>query len=226
MWKLRQVLSFSLIVFTVAVYVVLDWGELRQLKSQPVAAQPAEMQTVAEQVYQQLPDLPQENQYISKQTKTIAADSTLVKRLITYHTLVKGRSPVYRLDWKITLADYLGLNDWLNAKTYPGHGFLKSNPMEGDRKAIQQLNRQQREALIQALVSLHSDSQQTTAPVPATTTSKTTEVQTVEPQLQPLPQSDGAKLLKPAAIPQPSPQPQSDQPTGKARLLLPLDANQ
>lgn len=218
MWKLRQVFSFSLILFTVAAYVILDLGE-PQFRSQPAVAQSAEAQEVADQVYQQLPDLPQENQYISKQTKKAATDNTLVKRLITYHTLVKGRSPIYRLDWKITLADYLGLNDWLDAKAYPGHGFLKSSAMEGDRKVIQQLNRQQRDALIQTLVNLYTGTTQQAAPAPVAPTPKTAEVQPVEPQLQPLPQFGGAKLLQP-------PTSQHSPPTGKARLLLPLDSNQ
>jgi hypothetical protein len=107
---------------------------------------------VASEIYQVLPNLPLENQYIRKETNKVAADSTLIERFIQYHTNVKGRSPGFRMDWKMSLADYLGVNDYLTEITYPGHAFLKTSPMKGDRAAIQALSRQQREALIQSLV--------------------------------------------------------------------------
>jgi hypothetical protein len=104
-------------------------------------------------VYEQLPDLPQENQYISKETGKVAPENTLVGRLIRYHLYVKGRPPIYRLDWKITLAEYLGLTGALETSDYPGANQLKKNPAEGDIAAIRQLNRAQRDALVQALVN-------------------------------------------------------------------------
>jgi hypothetical protein len=104
-------------------------------------------------VYEQLPDLPRENQYINKETGKVATEDTLVGRLIRYHLYVKGRPPFYRLDWKLTLADYLGLSGLLNGSEYPGAAKLKSNPVEGDVAAIRKLNRAQRDALVQALVN-------------------------------------------------------------------------
>ena len=65
----------------------------------------------AQQIYAQLPDLPLENQYIDQETGDRDEANTLVRRLIVYHLLVKGRPPFYRLDWKLTLADYLGANE-------------------------------------------------------------------------------------------------------------------
>lgn len=108
---------------------------------------------VAKQVYQRLPDFPQENQYVSKETGKVATDNTLANRLIRYHIYVKNRPPIYRLDWKMTLADYLGANEYLREAVYPGYDTLQKNPMEGDRTAINRLNRSQREALINVLVT-------------------------------------------------------------------------
>lgn len=104
-------------------------------------------------VYEQLPDFPRENQYVSKETGKVATEDTLVSRLIRYHLYVKGRPALYRLDWKITLADYLGLTGALETGEYPGAAKLKKNPAEGDVAAIRQLNRAQRDALVQALVN-------------------------------------------------------------------------
>ncbi len=109
-----------------------------------------------QQVYEQVPDLPKENQYISKETGKIAENNTLVSRLIQYHVYLKGRAPNYRLDWKLTLADYLNANEVMYDSSYPGHDTLKKNPFEGDRTAIRRLTRKQRNALVQALVNAYS----------------------------------------------------------------------
>ncbi|MGI0489983.1 hypothetical protein ACN4EK_31625 [Pantanalinema rosaneae CENA516] len=107
---------------------------------------------VWQQIYQQIPDLPRENQYVSKETKQVATDNTLVGRFIRYHLYSKGRSPFYRLDWKLSLADYLGVNERIEEADYPSRATLNQNPMEGDIAAINRLTRAQREALVQALV--------------------------------------------------------------------------
>jgi hypothetical protein len=104
-------------------------------------------------VYDQLPDLPRENQYVSKETGKTATEDTLIGRFIRYHLYVKGRPPFYRLDWKLTLADYLGLTGALDVSEYPGAAKLKKNPIEGDVAAIRKLNRAERDALVQALVN-------------------------------------------------------------------------
>ena len=105
-------------------------------------------------VYQTIPDLPLENHYVSQETGEIDTENTLVSRLIRYHLYVKGRPPNYRFDWKLTLADYLGINDYLQSSVYPGNDSLKENPMDGDREAIKTLARSQREALVNRLVDI------------------------------------------------------------------------
>ena len=70
-------------------------------------AQFPQPELLAPQVYEKLPDFPLENQYRFRQRKGVATNNTLIKRLIQYHNLNRGRSPEFRLDWKITLADYL-----------------------------------------------------------------------------------------------------------------------
>nr|WP_315874475.1 hypothetical protein [Leptodesmis sichuanensis] len=104
-------------------------------------------------VYEQLPDFPKENQYINKETKKVAEDDTLVGRLIRYHLYVKGRIPFYRLDWKLTLADYLEISGRMDENNYPSGNKLNKNPAAGDIAAIQKLNLAQRNALVQALVN-------------------------------------------------------------------------
>ncbi|MDY7008186.1 MAG: hypothetical protein SWX82_30710 [Cyanobacteriota bacterium] len=107
-------------------------------------------------VYEKIPDLPLENNYISQETGEVDIEETLVSRLIRYHLYVKGRAPNYRFDWKLTLADYLGANDYLQSSVYPGNNSLTENPMEGDRQAIQSLTRSQRETLVNRLVNIFS----------------------------------------------------------------------
>ncbi|MEH2423836.1 MAG: hypothetical protein V7K48_23895 [Nostoc sp.] len=147
---------------------------------------------VWQQVYQQLPDLPRENKYISKENGKVAENNTLVTRLIKYHIYTKGRAPIYRLDWKLTLADYLGANEIIYDTTYPGNDSLRENPLEGDRKAITHLTRSQRDALVQVLVNIFNPttSQNTLSPNPNTTPSPSG---STTPQA---PQRGGAELLK------------------------------
>ncbi|MEH1901526.1 MAG: hypothetical protein V7L04_08945 [Nostoc sp.] len=142
-------------------------------------------------VYQQLPDFPRENKYISKENGKVAENNTLVSRLIRYHVYTKGRAPIYRLDWKLTLADYLGANEIMYDTSYPGNDSLRENPIEGDRKAITHLTRSQRDALVQVLVNIFNPtSQKTQSPSPNITPNPTT---STPPQP---PQRGGAELLR------------------------------
>ncbi|MBC1223143.1 hypothetical protein GNF10_26405 [Nostoc sp. UCD121] len=158
---------------------------------QPAYAQRITPSDVWQLVYQQLPDLPRENKYISKENGKVAENSTLANRLIRYHIYTKGRAPVYRLDWKLTLADYLGANEIMYDNTYPGYDSLRENPMEGDRKAITRLTRSQRDALVQVLVNIFNPtSQNTQSPKPNTAPNPSTST-TPQPS-----QRGGAELLK------------------------------
>jgi hypothetical protein len=151
---------------------------------------------VAPQVYKHLPDLPQENHYVNKETGKVDSDNTLVKRLIRYHIYVKGRPPIYRLDWKLTMADYLGANEHMEQSQYPGADNLQQNPIEGDRAAISRLNRTQRDALVQVLVNIFNPKSSNPTPAPSAAT---------QPRATP----------KPSATSPASPQP------GAAHLLMP-----
>jgi hypothetical protein len=160
--------------------------------------QPAYAQTVSrtdawQQVYQQLPDFPRENQYVSKESGKVVENNTLVSRMILYHSYVKGRAPNYRLDWKLTLADYLGVNEVMYDTTYPGNDVLRKNPFDGDRAVIARLNRRQRDALVQALVNTFSSQSQkipTSVPNTSPPSGETT------PNPRQTPQPGGAQLLK------------------------------
>jgi hypothetical protein len=210
-------LTTGMICLPVATFLV---GLSPKLALSQVSTSP---KIVASEIYQALPGLPLENQYIRKETNKAAVDSTLVERFIQYHTNVKGRSPGFRMDWKMSLADYLGVNDYLTEINYPGHAFLKTSPMKGDRAAIQALSRQQREALIQALVDHYAGGAQTAEAVPPTPSpqpkapSIPPSVVPTTPQLKPIPRPGDAKLLAPPSTPKSDVLPRP----GDAQLLMP-----
>ena len=159
----------------------------------PANAQIVRTENVWQQVYQRLPDLPRENQYISKETGKAATENTLVSRLIRYHVYVKSRPPNYRLDWKLTLADYLGANELIVESVYPGYDSLRKNPLEGDRAAVSRMNRAQRDALVQVLVSFFGGNAQNATTPPPSTSSPAPQA---TPQRRQLPQPGDAQLLK------------------------------
>ncbi|WP_066424374.1 hypothetical protein [Anabaena sp. 4-3] len=128
------------------------------LSIQPAQAQRISPSDVWQLVYQQLPDLPKENQYISRESGKVAENNTLASRLIRYHIYIKERAPNYRLDWKLTLADYLDANEVMYENTYPGNDTLRQNPLAGDRATIKRLTRQQRNALAQVLTNIFNPS--------------------------------------------------------------------
>jgi hypothetical protein len=153
---------------------------------------------VAKFVYQRVPTLALENQYIRTETNKQAVESTLVSRLVQYHNSIKGRSPQYRLDWKITLADYLGLNEVIQPETYPGNAFLKQNPLESDRASIQKLTLSQRSALVQALADAFAGSPTASGTIdpPATPTTSPS-----APKAKPKPTPVYRPTLNPLALP-------------------------
>lgn len=156
MGQWRQRLPLGLIAIAAAIAVVASGEQSPWFSIPPATAQLVRYQEAGERLYQRLPDFPLANQYISQRTGKVVPSNTLASRLIYYHVYLKGRSPIYRLDWKITLADYLGLNDYIVRSDYPGSDLLKTNPLEGDRAVINQLSRSQRNALVQALVEVHT----------------------------------------------------------------------
>jgi hypothetical protein len=145
---------FLLPIIITSMTIVLGIGNTNLLHISPAAAQIVTSNDIWQKVYQQIPDLPRENQYISKTNKQIVETNTLAGRLISYHIYIKGRSPIYRLDWKLTLADYLDANETIYADSYPGNDILTQNPVAGDRIAITKLTRLQRNHLVQVLVDI------------------------------------------------------------------------
>jgi hypothetical protein len=107
---------------------------------------------VAKQVYTALPSLPLENQYFNQKLNKIDPNNTLVNRILRYHAYTKGRPMEVRLDWKLTIADYLGANDIMDPETYPSRDTLSQNPLEGDRAAVNTLSRSMRDQLIDRLL--------------------------------------------------------------------------
>ncbi|MEG4172710.1 MULTISPECIES: hypothetical protein [unclassified Microcoleus] len=213
--RLKQGLSFLLVTLSVAIFTLLSWvlesGELSMSALKPSLLRSSEsvsVQRLAQQsappqvrvqdawklVYEKLPDLPIENNYISKETGKVDPTNTLVGRLIRYHVFVKGRPPNYRFDWKLSLADYLGATpDYLVESVYPGKDVLRSNPMEQDRAAIQSLNRAQRDALVQALVDVFTE---TAGGGRTPTAGEKPQGRSNSPEI-PQPQPGDAKLLAP-----------------------------
>ncbi len=125
--------------------------------AQPVLAQglvDISSTQAAEQVYQMLPYLPKDNTYVSRQTGQVDPNNTLISRLIRYHIAVKGRSPLSRFDWLLTLADYLGANEPFEIYQYPSGHALTQNPALADQAAIQKLDLAQRHALVRALLEV------------------------------------------------------------------------
>ncbi len=214
MKKLKLALSFLLITLSVAIFTllssILESGQLSVSALEPsvlranqsvsevrITQEPQPQQLRVQDawkfVYEKLPDFPIANNYISKETGKVDPNNTLVGRLIRYHVFVKGRPPNYRFDWKLSLADYLGVTpDYLVESVYPGNDVLRSNPIEGDRAAIQGLNRSQRDALVQALVDVFTGD---SGPKRAPTTGGKPEGRN-SPRI-PEPQPGDAKLLAP-----------------------------
>ncbi len=186
----QPILSLSLAAL---LGVCIAWGgeTIKEAKAQFI--QP---KLIAPVVYQRLPSFPLENNYINQESGEVDEDHTLASRFIRYHLYIKGRSPNYRLDWKLTLADYLGANERLEKARYPGATSLRENPFERDRTTIRNLNRQQREELVAVLVGIFNPSAaENNTPAPEKQPDPETEV-TPNNRLS-LPQPGDAQLLLP-----------------------------
>jgi hypothetical protein len=200
----RRISKFFLL-FSIALFVCIWNGQLEPLTIiQGYLLQPATAQTqvllnpeaVASKVYAQIGELPKENQYINKERQQADPNNTLVSRIVRYHQYVKNRPTDFRLDWQLTLADYFGLNEDIKEINYPGGSTLTINPLESDRQIISKLNRQQRNQLVDLLVSIYNpNSASTTTPNPTTQTPTQSAPVNTKPAL-PLPKPGDADLLK------------------------------
>ena len=119
-------------------------------QAQPTPMRRVDPTAISARIYEQVPSLPLENQYVSSRTNRTAEDNTLVSRIIRYHLYNKERPTNFRFDWKLTIADYLGAFDRMSAGNYADYG-LRDNPLDDDVSAVQSLSREERDRLVDAL---------------------------------------------------------------------------
>ncbi|MEO1591367.1 MAG: hypothetical protein AAFU71_08765 [Cyanobacteria bacterium J06632_22] len=153
-WVVSGVLATVLVIAAQVLTVQFGWQGAVQ--AQPaVVLRRIEPVEIATQVYTQHPDLPLENGYFNADG-TPATDSTLVSRLIRYHLFVKDRPANFRLDWKLTLADYLGAFQPMDAQFYPQQDDLQAagGLMASDQTAVANMSRDQRNRLAQSLFEI------------------------------------------------------------------------
>ena len=144
------------IIFFLGMILFIIAGSINHIPLSSVTAQSLRPNSVAEQVYQLRPEIPLENQYLSQETRETAANNTLMSRFVRYHQYVKSRPVKFRLDWKLTIADYLESNEVISYDRYPGSKTLTTHPLEGDRAVIYNLSRSQRNQLIDTLISIYN----------------------------------------------------------------------
>jgi hypothetical protein len=168
----------------------ISWDGQAAIAQTPVARP----DSVAAIVYQRLSYLPKENQYLRQDTKKVDQGNTLIARFVRYHQDVKKRSTRFRFDWKLTLADYLGVNESIKADRYPGKSTLTVNPMAKDVEAIRNLTRRQRDELVNALAEAFKVVNET--PAEQTTPSNNSpEKPTPQPQSSPAPENPSQPSL-------------------------------
>lgn len=155
------------------------------------------VEAVAQQVYEQFPDLPKANTYLSQSEGTVDEDNTLVSRFIRYHRDIKKRPTRYRFDWKLTFADYLGVNETMTPDRYPGFSTLQESPLESDRQFLQALNRQQRQDLVNFLAEIYRPQTAASPSDPSTADQNSPKPAVVTPDQPTLSQPGDAQLLMP-----------------------------
>lgn len=189
---MKKTRYFLVAIATFAFIYLLNWGNIISQQETAIALTPRlTPETIAQSIYEQMPDLPQENHYLSSNTGEIAPQNTLISRLVRYHQFVKSRPVAFRLDWKLTLADYLGYNETMRAENYPGFSTLTQNPFNQDREIIKNLTREQRDQLVDTLAQIHQPS-----PQPSSTPEEKPEQTSPSPSFI-LPRTGGADLLMP-----------------------------
>lgn len=153
-WRLLGIKT--IVTFFCGIILFILASNIKNVQLSSVTAQSLRPNEAAAQVYQLMPQLPLENQYLNQETQEIATDNTLISRLIRYHQYVKNRPVKFRLDWKFTIADYLEANEQISSERYPGSKTLTTHPLESDRSAIYNLSRSQRSQLVDTLVSIYN----------------------------------------------------------------------
>ena len=186
-------------IFLLTIITISFTSQYFTPSSEVAIAQSLQPEKVAEQVYQAIPDFPQENDYISQETNQTATKNTLVSRIVRYHQYTKARPTIFRLDWKLTLADYLSKNEIIVEQRYPGNSTLTQNPMRKDKEVISNLTMQQRDDLVRILVDIYKPKTTDTSvesTTPQNDNGTTTENNSSSPTFK-LPKPGGADLLLP-----------------------------
>lgn len=183
----------------------LFWGvilTLLCLTSAAVAQRQPRPDEIGALVYEQLPNLPRENTYIGVRSREVRPNDTFVSRLVRYHQQLQNRRLGSRLDWKITIADLLGVNGVISPEQYPGFETLTPNPLEGDLTVLTRLSRAERDRLIDAILAvvprpqLPADSPEDDAGITPPSPAAPALAPSSNPQLPPLPRSGAADLLR------------------------------
>lgn len=193
-----------LFILVLGLSIGRNWQEVAQSQNppnpnlpRPIVTQTVRIQTVSRLIYTQMPDFPAENQYLNRRTGVVDAEDTLVNRLIRYHIVAKNRAPMLRFDWRLTLADYLDINEPMIEDRYPGTDTLQPEPMRSDRAAVSRLTPTQRTNLINLLVAAFTpvaiEPAQLIFPTPAPAISP---IPTPTPSGLQLPQPGDAQLLR------------------------------
>lgn len=203
---LRAVLTMGLVIGLAALPAAppnFDNLWVKSIHLPAASAQRFQIEEIWRRIYEEIPGIPLENEYVNEDTGNVSTDNTLLNRLIRYHIYVKGRPTAYRLDWKLTLADYLGVNERIEEETYPSGTSLRTNPIDGDKAAIGSLNRAQRDALVNALVNSFNPNSQiseptsTPSPSPSPSPTVTPPPANAPSRFPPQPQPGDAQLLQP-----------------------------
>jgi len=209
-WQKQTLLRFF-VAFLLGISCVLLSGEIQPvgilsgLRSDSAyhqvggaIAQFIDPQEVAPIIYEHIPDFPKGNDYTNLEAEDVGVNNTLVERFIRYHLYVKSRPPQYRLDWKITIADYLGIHSPMRETQYPGAGQFTQNPMDDDVAIVRSLNRRQRNELVNVLAGIFNPNtakpSAQTRPTPAPQAQP--QPQETFPRRPALPQPGAADLLK------------------------------
>ncbi len=185
-------IATSLLIYCFNWANIFNYQNNHNLTHRAFAQQRLTPEIIAEMIYEENPDIPKENNYQSSNTGEIATQNTLISRFVRYHQFVKSRPVAFRLDWKLTFADYLGYNETIREENYPGFRTLTENPFTRDKEIINSLSKQQRDKLVDTLASIHqptspsTPSQQNSPPESSSTPSFV------------LPQKGGADLLLPS----------------------------
>lgn len=161
--KIQRIILLVLLLVIGIFFWWLSWQSLGMSQIQ-------RPETVAQQIYEAMPDLPKENNYTRRDTGVIDPNNTLISRFLRYHQDTKKRFTLIRFDWQLTLGDYLGVNEKISEENYPGQATLTVNPMAADIKAMNSLNRRQRQQLVTLLVEIYNPAilpQETPNPSPS-----------------------------------------------------------